>query len=129
MDNRSLEQLRTERDKLNAQIAAVEAEAEANYNSQLDDVQSALERFAEEQGWPLTTSGRKNAALLDLGFPDRTVTIALHYNEDRYPAGSTAVSVTDQASGVTASFDGVPVVTAMTSLVQGWLTADRADEK
>jgi hypothetical protein len=121
--------MRAERDRLNAEIAATEAEAAASHNSRMDDVQGALERFAESQGWTLTTRRRKNAALLDLTVSGQTVTVALYYDEDDYPAGQTAATVTDQASGVTASFDGVPAAAAVTSLVRGWLTADRDTEK
>lgn len=129
MSDQNLDQMRAERDRLSRQIQAAEAQAVVDHNSAVSNLEAALTEFAEADGWALTSGRRKNAALLDLGFPDRVVSVALYFDEDNYLSGSTKVSVTDRASNVTASFDGLPTSNALISLVKGWLFDDSATEK
>jgi hypothetical protein len=129
MSSRSLEEMRAERDRLDAKIRAAEENAVLEHNSRMAELEGALRAFALDDGnWPVKNRRRKNAELLDIGFGDQVVTVALYLHEPDYPVGSTVVSVTDQASGVTATFDGAPSGQALVALVKGWLVSSVEEE-
>lgn len=129
MSDQPLDQMRAERDLLNARIAAAEAENATTYNSRLDDVERALEEHADAKGWTVTRGRRKNATMMDIASSGLSVSAHFYYDEGDYPAGGTALTVTEKVGKVTASFDGVPKPFTVAQLVEAWLSAQPTTEQ
>jgi len=130
-DAENLAALRAQRARLDREIAEAEQKAVLDHNEAISHLQTDLEAFANFHGLDTSSGRRKNAALLELGSirGGLTLRVSLYYDEEDYPVGSTAVSVTDVRTGLGASFNGVPTLDALTGLITGWLGIDRTTEK
>lgn len=130
-DAENLATLRAERARLDREIAEAEQKAAFDHNEAMSHLQTDLELFAEFHGVDTSSSRRKNAVNLEFGSlrAGLTLHVSLYYEEEDYAVGSTAVSVSDARTGLEASFNGVPPVGAVTGLIAGWLSIDRATEK
>jgi hypothetical protein len=124
-DGKSLAELKAERAKLDQQIAEAEGEKAAlDYNESMANLQVDLEAFAHSNRIDRSPiRRRKNEVILHFGSirAGRTLRVGLYYDEDDYPVGGTVLTVTDQSTGTTASFDAIPPVDALTGLLAGWL--------
>lgn len=130
-DVENLAALKAERARLDREIVSAEQKAMTDHNEAMSQVQTDLEAFADFHGIDTSSSRRKNVVNLEFGSlrVGLTLRVSLYYDEEEYQVGSTAVSVTDMRTDVTASFDAVPPIDALTGLLAGWLGIDRAEEK